>query len=164
MTACVWSECTVYVILMKASPIFLLLASRQSKASEREKERLARSPSLCSLLLFLPCCRSCAQEAPSPVRGAAIVQTAVWQLASAGYFCQVEKIIVKNKGSKVKWNNESDRRAWLQVKFLHNTLYVYQCLCFLWLGYLRNIKPCLSSSCLLSGLSCNCNLILTALE
>lgn len=157
-------HCLCLCYINESFSYFSTFSSRQSKAREREKERLARSPSLCSLLLFLPCCRSCAQEAPSPVRGAAIVQTAVWQLASAGYFCQVEKIIVKNKGSKVKWNNESDRRAWLQVKFLHNTLYVYQCLCFLWLGYLRNIKPCLSSSCLLSGLSCNCNLILTALE
>lgn len=40
MTACVWSECTVYVyvILMKASPIFLLLAAGNLKQGKERKK------------------------------------------------------------------------------------------------------------------------------
>lgn len=86
------------------------------------------------------------------------MQAAVCQLASAGCFCQIEKIIVKNKGSKVKWNNASDRHAWLQVKFLHNifvSVFVFS---------LEVLTQESKISCLLLRLSCNCYLILTTLE
>lgn len=80
MTACVWSACTfvhVYGTLIKASPIFPLLASKQSKPGVMKIGRVSIIVSFITFFFLLLCCRSRAQEAPSPVRGAAIVQAAV---------------------------------------------------------------------------------------